>query len=99
MGFVMKNVDLVYPLVGKVIGKKDEYVEIFEMSQVEMERLLREIAKFDYKFKQSDDLVTVEFHYQDKALFVECSFASYKRLCDIYFKNKIALVQEEKELN
>ena len=95
----MKNVDLVYPLVGKIIGAKDEFVEIFEMNSDDLERLLREIAKFDYKFKQSDDVVTVEFHYQEKALFVDCSFASYKRLCDLYFKNRIENIDDEKELN
>lgn len=95
----MKNIDLVYPLVGKVIGKKDEYVEIFEMNQEDLERFLRQVAKFDYKFKQSDDMVTVEFHHEGKAMFVECSFASYKRLCDLYFKNKLEQGGEEKELN
>ena len=95
----MKNIDLVYPIVGKVIGKKDDYVEIWEMNREDLERLLREIAKFDYKFKASDDLVTVEFCHQGKALFVECSFASYKRLCDLYFKNRIETTDEEKQLN
>ena len=94
----MKKIDLKYPVVGKVIGKTEEFVEIYEMDNEDLERLLREISKFDYKFKQSDDVLTVEFSYQGKALFVECSFMAYKRLCDLYFKNKIE-DREEKELN
>ena len=95
----MQKINLIYPIVGKIIGEKEKYVEIFEMESKELERLLKEISKFDYKFKQSDDLVTVEFSYQGKALFVECSFSSYKRLCDLYFKTKISSSEDEMQIN
>ena len=93
----MKDEIMLLPstLVGKVIGKKDEYIEIFTLTNDEMELLLKEVAKFDYKFNRGVELMTVETKIGGVSMFVEISENQYKTFCDLYFKNKLEEREEE----
>lgn len=83
-------------VVGKVIGKKDEYIEIDSMTKADLEAFLREVAKFDYKFNRGQDVMTVEAKIDGKSMFVEISESQYKKMCDDFFKRRIE--ENEKEL-
>lgn len=95
----MGKIGLVYPLTGQVAGKKDEFVEISALEFGELEALLKVVAKVDRNFERSEDVVSVEFSYQGVVLFIDIIFSEYKRLCDLYFKEKIKAKNSNEEEN